>query len=124
MNLEQVYQYCLQKPQAEETFPFDQDTLVFKVCGKMFALLPLEKWEAGEGSISLKCDPKYALELREDYDSIKGAYHMNKTHWNTIYLSKNEITFDLLCSLIDHSYDLVVSKLSKKQQKQLNINNN
>ena len=119
MNLGQVYQYCLQKPQAEETFPFDQDTLVFKVCGKMFALLPLEKWEAGQGSISLKCDPKYALELREEYDSIKGAFHMNKTHWNTIYVHKGEVLPELLFQLIDHSYDQVVKGMTKKMQQAL-----
>ncbi len=119
MNIEQLHQYCFQKPKVEETFPFNQDTLVFKVLGKMFALIPLDKWEAGEGSISLKCDTQYALELREEYDSIEGAYHMNKTHWNTIYIYKGEVLPELLFKLIDHSYDQVVKGMSKKMQQAL-----
>ena len=119
MNIEQLYQYCLQKPKVEDTFPFNPDTLVFKVLGKMFALIPLDQWEAGKGSISLKCDPKYALELREEYQSIQGAFHMNKTHWNTIYMFKGEVSPDLLYQLIDHSYELVVKGMSKKMQQAL-----
>ena len=113
MNIEQLHQYCLSKKAVEETFPFDADTLVFKVLGKMFALIPLERWERGEPSISLKCDPEYALELREEYDCIQGAYHMSKKHWNSIYLNKGEISPKLLKELIDHSYDLVVKGLPK-----------
>lgn len=114
MVLEQIYQHCLNKPKTEETFPFNQDTLVFKVCGKMYALLPLDKWEAGDASITLKCDPEFALHLRDNYDCIVGAYHMNKTHWNTIYLKDNQVSIKTLLELIDHSYNLVVSKLPKK----------
>ncbi|MCB0470369.1 MAG: MmcQ/YjbR family DNA-binding protein, partial [Flavobacteriaceae bacterium] len=63
MDIEWLYSYCLAKKGMEETFPFDEDTLVFKVLGKMFALVPLEKWELGQASISLKCDPEYSEEL-------------------------------------------------------------
>lgn len=98
----------------EETFPFDEDTLVFKVLGKMFALVPLEKWELGQASISLKCDPEYSEELRANYSSIRGAYHMSKKHWNTLYLNEGEISPQLLKELIDHSYELVVKGLPKK----------
>ena len=119
MEIEQLYQYCLQKPKVEETFPFNQDTLVFKVLGKMFALIPLDQWETGEGSISLKCEPQFALELREAYDSIKAAFHMNKTHWNTIYLYKGDVLPELLFQLIDHSYNQVVKGMTKKMQQAL-----
>lgn len=94
-------------------FPFDQDTLVFKVMGKMFALFPLEKWEAGEGWVNLKCDPEDAQELRAEYESITAGWHMSKTHWNTIYIYKNEVPQKLILELIDHSYDLVVAGLAK-----------
>ena len=70
--------------------PFDNDTLVFKVMGKMFMLLGLERWERGEPSINVKCDPQIAMELREQYDGVvTGAWHMSKTHWNTIYIESN-----------------------------------
>lgn len=114
MNIEQLYQYCLAKKGVEETFPFDKDTLVFKVLGKMFALIPLERWERGDQSISLKCNPDYSEELRAEYSSIRGAYHMSKKHWNTLYLSEDEISNQLLKDLIDLSYTLVVKGLPKK----------
>ncbi len=114
MNIEKLQNYCLAKKGVEETFPFDEDTLVFKVLGKMFALVPLEKWELGQASISLKCDPEYSEELRANYSSIRGAYHMSKKHWNTLYLNEGEISPQLLKELIDHSYELVVKGLPKK----------
>ena len=113
MNIEELQNYCLTKKGVEETFPFDEDTLVFKVLGKMFALVPLEKWELGQASISLKCDPEYSEELRANYSSIRGAYHMSKKHWNTLYLNEGEISPQLLKELIDHSYELVVKGLPK-----------
>ncbi|MBU3821998.1 MmcQ/YjbR family DNA-binding protein [Flavobacteriaceae bacterium XHP0103] len=119
MNIEQLHQYCISKRGVTEHFPFDEDTLVFKVLGKMFALVPLGKWERGEASITLKCDPDYAEALRAEYSNIKGAYHMNKKHWNTLYLSEGEIPIQLLKSLIDHSYNLVVKGLPKKLQSTL-----
>ncbi|MBR9913373.1 MAG: MmcQ/YjbR family DNA-binding protein [Algicola sp.] len=114
MNIEQLRDYCLQKKGVTETFPFDADTLVFKVMGKMFALFPLEKWEMGEGSVNLKCDPDYAEELRAEYHSIEAGWHMSKKHWNSLYIYKGELSPQLVLELIDHSYDLVVKGLPKK----------
>lgn len=101
--------YCLSKPGVEETFPFDQVTLVFKVMGKMFALTGLDREEF---SVNLKCDPERSEELRESYEDIQPGYHMSKKHWNTI-MFENGLPDRLLIELIDHSYDLVVAKLKK-----------
>ena len=84
MTIEDIRLFCLQKPKTTEEFPFDQDTLVFKVLGKIFALCPLSQWERGAASITLKCDPEYALELRSEFDSILPGFHANKKHWNTM----------------------------------------
>jgi len=116
MNIEALRQYCLAKKEVTEGFPFDEDTLVFKVVGKMFALAPLEKWEAGKKTVNLKCDPDYAEELRAEYESVYPGYHMNKRHWNTIDVSSGEISADLVRKLIDHSYDLVVKNLPKHKK--------
>ena len=86
MNIEQLYEYCLSKKAVTEHFPFDDNVLVFKVLGKMFLLTGLDSWEKGESAINLKCDPDYALELRETYESIEPGYHMSKKHWNTVCL--------------------------------------
>ena len=113
MNIEQLREYCIRKKGVTEEFPFDFDTLVFKVMGKMFALVPLSRWEQGSETINLKCDPERALELRDEYDSINAGYHMSKKHWNTI--TANQDTSDaLIFELIDHFYDLVVKGLTKK----------
>ncbi|MCM5662376.1 MmcQ/YjbR family DNA-binding protein [Galbibacter mesophilus] len=114
MNIESLYQYCLSKKGATEHFPFDETTLVFKVGGKMFALCGLERWENGDKSINLKCDPVWAEELRENYESIRPGYHMSKKHWNTVAADSPEISPSFLRELIDHSYDLVVKSLPKK----------
>ena len=115
MNLEEVRAYCLSKKGTSEDFPFDQDTLVIRVFNKIFAFLPLEQWEAGNPTISLKCNPDYAQELRAEYEeSIQGAYHLNKKHWNMLLLNKGEISSELLLELIDHSYNLVFKSLPKK----------
>ena len=114
MNIEQLRTYCLSKKQTTEDFPFDSDTLVFKVIGKRFALVPLERWEMGEPSINLKCDPDYAQELRAEYESIYPGFHMNKKHWNTIDLYKRQLTTKLVFQLIDHSYNMVIKGLHKK----------
>ncbi|OIQ30061.1 MAG: MmcQ-like protein [Bacteroidetes bacterium MedPE-SWsnd-G2] len=119
MNIELVRDYCLNKAEVTEEFPFDKDTLVFKVLGKMFALVGLEKWEKGEKSINLKCDPEYSQELRAEYDSIYPGFHMNKKHWNTVGLNDSSITFKFLCHLIDHSYDRVVLAMPKKMRDKL-----
>jgi predicted DNA-binding protein (MmcQ/YjbR family) len=119
MNIEQLRDYCLNKKGVTEAFPFDADTLVFKVSGKMFALFPLEKWEQGEGWVNLKCDPDYALELREEYESIQPGWHMNKANWNSVLIYKSELSPKLVCELIDHSYDMVVKGMPKKLRDQL-----
>ena len=114
MNIEKIREYCLSKPAVTESFPFDEVTLVFKVAGKMFALVNLD----GNLSINLKCDPEKALELREHYPAVLPGYHMNKRLWNTILLD-GTLDNDLVKSWIDDSYDLVVAKLPKKERKKL-----
>lgn len=118
MNLENYYEYCTSKKGVTEHFPFDRDTLVFKVGEKMFALSSLIQWESGEPSVNLKCNPERALELRAEYDDIVPGWHMSKTHWNTININKN-VSDNLLKELIDHSYDLVFDSLSKKIKKEI-----
>lgn len=113
MNTEDIRAYCLLKKAVTEGFPFDDETLVFKVGGKIFALLALEN-----GRINLKCDPEKAIELREQYNSITPGYHMNKQHWNT--LIPNELPNKLIAELIDHSYDLVLKSLPRKIQLEIN----
>ena len=118
MNLETYYEYCLCKKGVTEHFPFDANTLVFKVGGKMFALSSLSQWENGSPSINLKCNPQRALELREQYDAIQPGYHMSKMHWNTITVNQLASTV-LIKELIDHSYELVFASLSKKSQQEI-----
>lgn len=116
MNIEDFREYCLAKKGVEETFPFGNDTLVFKVMGKMFALTGLG-WD--EFNVNLKCDPERAIELREDYAGIiKEGYHMSKKHWNTIAFEA-DLDDSFLCELIDHSYDLVVSKMKESDRELL-----
>ena len=112
MNIEDYRIYCLSKKGVMEHFPFDQDTLVFKVLGKMFSLVSLQKWESVEGFINLKCDPEYAIELRENYSCIVPGFHANKKHWNTIVIES--IDTDLILKWIDHSYQLVWNKLPNR----------
>jgi predicted DNA-binding protein (MmcQ/YjbR family) len=114
MNIEEVREYCVLKPCVTESFPFDEETLVFKVQGKMFALLSL----GNEGSINLKCDPERAVDLREKHSDIVPGYHMNKVHWNTVMLY-GSLSDDLIMEMIDHSYDLVVKSLTRKLRDEL-----
>ncbi|PKB42165.1 putative DNA-binding protein (MmcQ/YjbR family) [Cellulophaga sp. RHA19] len=115
MNIEDFRAYCLTKKGITEEFPFDERTLVFKVMGKMFALTSLERLPP---QVNLKCNPERAVVLREEYDEvIIPGFHMNKKHWNTIEIER--VSPVVLKELIDHSYDLVVSKLTKKQQAEL-----
>lgn len=111
MNIEEYRDYCLSKAGVTEGFPFDETALVFKVMDKMFALTNINLFE----SINLKCNPEKAIELREEYEGIKPGYHMSKKHWNTVYID-SDVPNKLLYSLIDDSYNLVVSKLTKKQK--------
>ncbi len=110
MNIEEFREYCLTKKGITEEFPFDAHTLVFKVMGKMFALVALERLPS---QVNLKCDPERAIELREEFDgAITPGYHMSKIHWNTIMLA--QVPPKLIYELVDHSYELVVSKFTKK----------
>jgi predicted DNA-binding protein (MmcQ/YjbR family) len=118
MNLETFYEYCLSKNGVTEHFPFDEETLVFKVGGKMFALSSLTQWEKGIPSVNLKCNPEYAEELRAQYDDIKPGWHMSKIHWNTIEINR-DVPDSLIKELIDHSYDLVFKSLSRKLQTEI-----
>ena len=120
LNIEQIRDYCLKKKEVTESFPFNEDTLVFKVAGKMFLLVSLQRWEQGNGFINLKCDPQWAQELRETYESIEPGYHMHKRLWNSVYAQRGELTPAFVFELIDHSYAEVVKSLPKKLQKQLN----
>lgn len=105
MNIETIREYCISKRNTTEGFPFGEDTLVFKVNGKIFAMANLD----GELRINLKCDPALAIELRERYSSVTGAYHMNKTHWNSIYID-GSVPDNEIFGWIDHSYNLVAGK--------------
>jgi len=118
MNIQSFYDYCLAKKGVTEHFPFDEDTLVFKVGGKMFALSSLKEWENGNPSINLKCDPERALELRAEYDAVNAGYHMSKVHWNTVAVN-GDVPLLLLKELIDHSYELVFKSLTKKLQSEI-----
>ncbi len=118
MNIEQYRNYCINKKGVTEHFPFDEDVLVFKVMGKMFALSSVKKWEEGTPSVNLKCDPNRALELREEYEAVQPGYHMNKNLWNTVAINI-DVPDEMIWELIDHSYDLIVASLTKKLQAEL-----
>ena len=105
----------MQKLYVSEEFPFDETTLVFKVSGKMFACMPLEKPDM----LVLKCDADYAIELRDRYSAIEAAWHFNKKYWNQHIISA--LDDELLMHLIDHSYDEVVKKFSRKRRGELGI---
>ena len=115
MNNEEIREYCLAKPAVTEGFPFNNTALVFKVAGKMFALLDLSEDSRG---ISLKCDPERAVELREQYPEVTAAYHFNKQHWNGVNL-KGSISDSQLKEWIDHSYTIVVDSLPKSKRETL-----
>ncbi len=114
MNIEDIRNYCLLKKGVTEGFPFDEETLVFKVAGKMFALVNLED----DLSINLKCDPEKAPELREQFPAVIPGYHMNKKHWNTVIID-GSIRDKLIGEWIDDSYNLVIEKLTASQRKLL-----
>lgn len=116
MDIESLRQYCLKKEFVTEEFPFDEVTLVFKVCGKMFLLTGLDKPEL---SFNVKCDPDLSVELREKFNCVQPGYHMNKKMWNTI-LVDGTVPDQQLLEWIDHSYTEVVKKLPKKEQLRFN----
>ena len=100
MNIESIRDYCLSLPRVTEDFPFDETTLVFRIAGKIFAMIDLDNTEW----FVLKCDPEYAIDLREKYQEISGAWHMNKKYWNQINIF-GSISDNLICHLICHSYN-------------------
>lgn len=115
MNIEDIREFCLLKNGVTEDFPFGPDVIVFRVVGKIFLLCDLSSVNT---TINLKCDPERAIELRNNHDFIKPGYHMNKKHWNTIYVNEG-IGAQMLKDLITHSYELVVAGLSKNEKLKL-----
>ena len=114
METEEIRDYCLQKKGVTESFPFDNETLVFKVGGKMFLLISLEKQPP---TFSAKANPEWSEELREKHHQINGAYHMNKIHWNSVVCEG--LKKELILELIDHSYELVFNSLTKKMKEEV-----
>jgi len=114
MNAEELREYCLAKKEVTEGFPFDDTSLVFKVCNKIFLIISLEETLY----FNAKCDPERAIELREQHHFIQPGYHMNKQHWNSVYVND---CFDdkLLLNLIDDSYNLIVAGLPKKLKEKI-----
>jgi predicted DNA-binding protein (MmcQ/YjbR family) len=112
MNIESIREYCLSKKEVTESFPFNDTALVFKVAGKMFAVLDLSENERG---ITLKCDPELAVELRENFPEVTSAWHFNKQYWNGINL-QGSLSDAQLKEWIDHSYEEVVKKLPLKKK--------
>ena len=112
---DRVIEKCGAKPGSSEDYPFGDGVVVFKVAGRMFALVPL-----GEppGSVSLKCDPHLAAALRDRYAAVTPGYHLNKRHWNTVALD-GSVPDEELAELIDHSYEQVVARLTRAQRNRL-----
>lgn len=111
MNIEEFREYCLCKKGVTECFPFDENTLVFKVMGKIFALTGLDE----SFRFNVKCDPESAISLREKYPCVIPGYHMNKKLWNTVIVD-GSVEDAILKKWIDHSYEEVVNKLNRKDQ--------
>jgi predicted DNA-binding protein (MmcQ/YjbR family) len=109
MNIDIVRKHSLLKKGTSEDFPFDEDTLVFRVGKKMFALISVSE----PFSVNLKCDPELAVELREKYDAVTPGFHMNKSHWNTVNFDGSLPDKEIL-EMIDNSYNLVFASLPKK----------
>ena len=117
MNIEDFRAFCLAKAGTTEELPFDEDTLVFKVYGKMFALCSISDYSKG---IALKCDPEMAVMLREEYSQVLPGYHMNKAHWNTV-LPEAGLPDSLLQQWINDSYSLVIAKLPKAIRQKIGV---
>ena len=109
MNIEELRDHCLQLKAVTEDFPFGEETLVFRIGGKIFLLIGVDE----ANRFNVKCDPELAVELREQYNEVKPGFHMNKKHWNTVYMD-GRLSNKQLCEMIDHSYDLVLKSLPKK----------
>jgi predicted DNA-binding protein (MmcQ/YjbR family) len=114
MNIELIREYCLRKRFVTEELPFNEDSPVYKVMGKIFLIASLDQ----PISINLKCDPEKAVDLREKYDCVKPGYHMNKMHWNTVEID-NSVSDKLIYEWIDHSFNLVVKGLKKKDREKI-----
>ncbi|MBN1952571.1 MAG: MmcQ/YjbR family DNA-binding protein [Bacteroidales bacterium] len=112
MNIEQIHEYCLSKAEVTESFPFNDTALVFKVAGKMFAILDLSEDQRG---LTLKCNPELAVQLRAQYPEVTAAYHMNKTYWNGVDIQGN-LSDEQIREWVDHSYDEVVITLPKNKR--------
>src|SRR5690606_37209052 len=112
MNIEDLRDYCLSLPEVEETLPFGPDTLVYKTGGKIFLLTGLDNLDL---SFNVKCNPEYAIELREQYPCVQPGYHMNKKHWNTIRVD-GSVSDAQLKEWINHSYELIKAKKTKAKK--------
>jgi len=112
---DEVIAACSAKPGSAEDYPFGDEVAVFKVAGRMFALVSLG---SAPGSVSLKCDPGLAADLRVRYAAITPGYHLNKRHWNTVALD-GSVPEEEVLELVDHSYDLVVAGLTRTQRSRL-----
>jgi predicted DNA-binding protein (MmcQ/YjbR family) len=115
MDIETIREYCLAKKEVEESFPFGETTLVFKVRGKIFLLSGLDNPVL---QFNVKCDPEQAIEWREQYDAVQPGYHMNKKMWNTVVVD-GSIPGKIIRQMIDDSYRLVVESLPKKAREGL-----
>ncbi len=111
MHIEELRDYCISKAAVTEETPFGPDTLVFKLMGKVFLLVGLD--QVDELRFNVKCDPEYAIELREKHEhTVIPGYHMNKKHWNTVYANR-QLADKELYKLVDHSYALILASLPK-----------
>lgn len=114
MNIEFYRDYCMAKSGTTEGFPFDEETLVFKVMGKMYALMNVEPFL----SITMKCDPERAIALREEFAGVKPGYHASKKHWNTV-MTDGSVSDEHLLEWTDHSYEMVIKGLTKALKQEL-----
>jgi len=109
--------YMLGMPATADDFPFGPQAMVFRVAGKIFGIMA---WEENPVTISLKCDPDRAVQLREQHLGITGAYHLNKTHWNGVRMD-DSVSLELVKELMDHSYELIVASLKKKVREEFGL---
>jgi len=117
MTLNDLKDYCMKKPGAFINFPFDETTMTITVGKKIFFLTDVS---SNDLRINLKCNPFIAQDLREEYKGIIPGYHMNKKHWNTVYI-KSDVPKEKILELIDHSYTLVFNSLTKKEREHINL---
>lgn len=116
MNIEHLLDHCMAKKGVEETFPFGPDTLVFKVMGKVFALISL----SNPNQVNLKCNPEKALDFRANFMAVIPAFHMNKKHWNTVQFNE-DVCDILILEMVNDSYNLVIAKIPQKLKLELDL---